>query len=320
MLFFLVEMKEIKTIKTNCNICNADSYSILTTGKDYEYKTCNNIFRIAKCNNCSHIYLNPKPKLSEFSMIYQDNYYAYDFPKKKLSLARLGKGFIEKGYIKLYKNLIDNSGSILDIGCGDGRLLSLLKTAKNCNWKLYGLDFNKKGNKITKEKGIKIYEGKFEEARFKKESFDLVIMNEILEHLYDPYKSLIKVKEMLKPKGYLIIETPCLGSWDYKLFKNSYWGGYHIPRHLNIFSRNTIKLILKKAKFDMVEEKSLLSPPFWILSVHNRLYDKGWNQKIVKFFNFYNPILLILFTIIDLVQMRFGHTSTMRIIAKKNND
>lgn len=311
-------IKEIKTVRTNCNICNSDSYKVLTTGRDYEYGSCVNNFTLVRCNNCSHVYLNPKPALDEFSTIYPNNYYAYDFlNKKKFSLAKLGKRFIEKKYIKLYRNLIGNNGSILDVGCGDGRLLALLKKTKNCTWNLYGVDFNKEGNKIAKEKGIYIYEGKFEEVEISAGSFDLVIMNEVIEHLYDPFESLLKVKNILKLGGYFVIETPCLGSWDYKLFKNAYWGGYHIPRHLNIFSRKTIKLILEKANFEIVKEESLLSPPFWILSVHNLLYDKKWNTKIVKFFNFYNPFLLTIFTIVDLFQMRFGPTSTMRIIAKK---
>lgn len=307
---------KIKTKRTNCIICKSNHCELLTTGYDYEYKSCSNIFRIVRCKTCRNIYLNPKPALSEFSKIYPDDYYSYDFLNKKFSLAKIGKRLIEKGYVKLYGGLIGSSGAILDVGCGDGRLLALLNKA-GCNWELHGVDFNKKGNKIAEEKGLNIHYGKFEDVKFQRESFDLVIMNEVLEHLYDPSESLTTVREILKFGGYLVIETPCINSWDYRIFKNSYWGGYHIPRHINIFSRETIKSILKNAGFRVVKEESLLSPPFWILSMHNLLLDKGYSKKVVGFFNFYNPLLLMMFTLIDLIQKQFGHTSTMRIIARK---
>lgn len=307
----------IKTIKTRCVVCSASAYSVLTTGKDYEYNTCNNTFKIVQCTKCSHVYLNPKPPLTEFDTIYPDDYYSYDFLNEKgISLARLGKEIIEKKYIDIYKNLVGKRGSILDVGCGDGRLLALLGSAKDCNWKLYGLDFNAKGNSIARNKGLTIYQGKFEDVRLQAGSFDLVIMNEVFEHLYRPNASLLKVRRILKRGGWFVIETPCVGSWDYRLFKKHYWGGYHIPRHLNIFSRETIRRILKKAGFEVVSEQSLLSPPFWILSVHNMLYANNINKRIVKSFNFYNPFLLAIGSIIDTVQMRFGPTSTMRIIAR----
>jgi len=126
-----------------------------------------------------------------------------------------------------------------------------------------------------------------------------------------------KVKTLLKPGGYFVIETPCPESWDFKLFKNAYWGGYHIPRHINLFTRTAIAMILEKEGFRIIEQRPLPSPPFWILSIHNMLLDRGWNHHIVRFFNFYNPLLLAIFTLIDLLQMMLGPTSTMRVIARK---
>ncbi len=309
--------KEIKTVETECCVCGSKKHRLLTTGQDYEYGSCCNRFRVVACRRCAHVYLNPKPKLEEFAVIYPDNYYAYDFLNdQKFALARTGKRLIEKGHIKLYRDLIGKTGKILDIGCGDGRLLSLLKGAGSA-WELQGLDFNERGNRIAESKGLKVHYGKFEELPFAGGSFDLVIMNEVLEHLYNPCESLAKAKEILKPGGYLVIETPCLGSWDYRLFKNSSWGGYHLPRHLNLFSRKSIRRVLEKAGFEMVKVSSLFSPPFWILSLHHLAYDRGWNKTVVKSLNFYNPLWLAIFTFVDLIQMRFGPTSTMRVIARK---
>ncbi len=114
----LQKNKEILVENVKCNICNSNSFSVLTTGTDYEYETCSNIFRMVKCNMCGHIYLNPKPSFKELKTIYPSHYYSYDFAKSKFSLVKIGKELIERGYIKLYKHLIGNNSTILDVGCG----------------------------------------------------------------------------------------------------------------------------------------------------------------------------------------------------------
>ena len=256
-------------------MCSSNKGKKVAEGKDFEYNSCANIFQFMECENCKLLYLNPKPKQEEFKIIYPDEYYAYNFLKGKWSwFARIGKALIEKRYTTIYKRLIGNKGSILDIGCGDGRLLSLLQKAKGCEWDVYGLDFNTKGNTRSKEKGLNIYEGTLEEVDFKGKQFNLIIMNEVFEHVYDPNHALKKVQKIVKPQGSIVIETPCRGSWEERLFKKKYWGGYHFPRHFNIFSEKTIKRILEKNKFQGVKISFLLSPPFGILSIQNWLKDK----------------------------------------------
>lgn len=302
--------------KASCPICKKESKFLLTSGRDYEYSTSEDIFYMYLCKDCNHLYLNPRPYLKDFDRIYPDEYYSYNFTKKE-GIAKLAKKFIEKRfYANTYKEYI-NKGRILDVGCGDGRLISVLKSI-NKNWGVFGVDFNKTAVEKARDKGFYIYEGKFEEVSIKERSFDLIIMNELLEHVIDPNEVIEKAYYILEPKGYIIIETPCFGSPDFKIFKDKYWGGYHFPRHINIFSRNSIKTLIEKKGFRIVKIQSLLSPPFWILSMHHLLLDKRFPSSITKKINFYNPFLLSLFTFIDLINIKTGGiTSTMRVIAKK---
>lgn len=93
---------------------------------------------------------------------------------------------------------------ILDIGCGDGVLLSLIKNAT-----LYGIDLDKDslGYAATKIKA-KLVQAPADKLPFKANFFDVVLATEIIEHLDQPEKLIQEAKRVLKPSGYLILTTP----------------------------------------------------------------------------------------------------------------
>ena len=78
----------------------------------------------------------------------------------------------------------------------------------------------------------------------KSESISLITMFHVIEHTRDPLKVINKLKKLLTPGGYLIIETPNIMSIDAKKFKNSFWGGFHFPRHWHLFSPFTINKLI----------------------------------------------------------------------------
>lgn len=301
--------------KVNCILCGESNFEVLTTGQDYEYKTSNEIFCMVKCLNCHHVYLNPRPTVNTFKIIYPNNYFSYE---EVSTLSERLKKRNKNSYISYYKKLIGTEGKILEVGSGCGELLEILKQDEESNWKLYGVDIDKNANEKARKKGIKIYEGIFENISLPKNYFDLVIMNQLIEHVLNPLDVLIKTEEILKKGGYLVIETPNISSLDSKIFKEKYWGGYHFPRHMNLFTIHSFKELIVKSGLTSIKFESLRSPSVWVLSLHNMLYDRCWPDRIVRQFNRYNLFFLALFTIVDIIQLRLGlETSNMRVVAKK---
>jgi len=157
-----------------------------------------------------------------------------------------------------------NRVNILDIGCYDGTLLSLIKNKKN---NLYGLDASDHAVEKCRRKKIKIKQfflNDQEKIPFKSNFFDLIIAGEIIEHIYDTDFFLEEISRLLKPNGYLLISTPNIASLGRRLLlllgisplieispnqKNS-------SGHIRYFTFQTLRKLLEEHKFSILLKKS----------------------------------------------------------------
>jgi 2-polyprenyl-3-methyl-5-hydroxy-6-metoxy-1,4-benzoquinol methylase len=113
--------------------------------------------------------------------------------------------------IDIINNLNLKNQNILDIGCLDGNLLKQIKNKNN----LYGIEASNYGFKTCQEKGIKVKQffiNDSDKIPFPKNKFDLVIIGEIIEHIYDTDFLLREIYRLLKPNGYLLLSTPNIAS------------------------------------------------------------------------------------------------------------
>jgi SAM-dependent methyltransferase len=90
---------------------------------------------------------------------------------------------------------------------------------------------------------------------------DLIIMSQILEHLRDPMAALESLRAKLSHEGLLLLETPNLGGLDYLLFRKRYWGGYHLPRHFHLFTKNALGLNSRTRGSSMFESLNFSNLP-----------------------------------------------------------
>jgi len=312
-------VSSIKTENKSCPNCNSSDYNVIATGPDYEYETCSNIFNIVQCETCKLAYINPVVALNNFDTIYPKNYKPFHFNKRETSFIFKVRDFLESKKVKMYLDLLPEKASILDVGCGDGRFLNLLKNYGSEEWKLNGVEFSEEASTRAEQRGIKVTNSMYEHCELEKNSFDLLIMNQVIEHFVDPSKMIEKAKSELKMGGLLNIETPSLDGWDAKIFKKSYWGGYHFPRHITLFNRETLIDFFKRRGFEVVSTKYMLSPVFWVFSMHHLLKKKA--PMLSKFFSDKNPIALAFAVIIDIIQIKiFKRSSNIQIVVRKVNE
>ncbi len=309
-----------------CELCGRPSSEVVAVGEDFEYGTLPDEFQYSLCGPCEHMFLARRPDESRLARIYPSTYYTVN-PRSPLFL----KGLIYKYKIRSdVARLLDlvrrrGVGSILDVGCGDcTRLKALGRRCDVPGLKLTGLDiqFNDRIRGAAADEGVDLIEGSIETLPVGRQRYDLILMSQLLEHLYRPRQAMATVLDLLNDGGMLVIETPQWQSLDSRLFRGRYWGGYHWPRHFNLFSMNSLHAFLRQCGFDVAEQGLLPSPGFWILSLRNmlKLNSRSYSRSVFEFLSFHCLPVVALFTLLDKATILLGgKTSNQYIVATKPN-
>jgi len=275
---------------------------------------------MVRCRQCDHCYLNPRPAPADLGTIYPADYYAYvDEEERGGGLVAILRRRWEGGKTQLFREQVgEGRRRILDVGCGSGRFLSILRDFGSPAWELEGVDFDEGALARCEARGFRVHRGRVEDLSGDVERFDAVVMLQLIEHVEDPAKICERVFELLAPGGCFIIETPNLGGLDYALFRGQVWGHYHFPRHWNLFSSAALRRMLEERGFEIQRTDYLISTSAWILSLHNRAKVRGYPAWALRFFHFRNPLLLGLFIGFDWLRARLGmETSNQRMIARR---
>jgi SAM-dependent methyltransferase len=140
-------------------------------------------------------------------------------------------------------------GTILDVGCGTGHFLAAMR--KYSNWELIGIDRDPQVIAFVRDAlNVETYVGRIEESNFPDHTFDAVTMWDSLEHFHYPRRALLKIQRILKPTGILLLRVPSLDSLDARLFGRC-WSGLDAPRHLTVFSQETLCRLLRETGFSI---------------------------------------------------------------------
>ena len=308
----------------SCPICGENSFVRFALGQDYEIETCNNDWRLVQCSDCECVWLNPRPKISDLSIIYPEHYYAYDFEKRINRMAAFGKYQLDRRKFKsIFKLLAIRPESYLDIGCGTGRYLKCASELGLQKEKIFGIDISDKPLKELRDQGFQTECSRAENYNIELENkFDLITMFHVIEHLENPKETIELIEKWLNPGGLLVIETPNIDSLDAKIFRQSYWGGYHFPRHWTLFSERSVQKLFSNGQLQLQAIKYKTGHSFWLYSLHHVFKYKWKFTRKIKLHNFVHPhrgiMPLLAVTFFDLTRAFFGFkTSAMMVIARK---
>ena len=237
----------------NCNLCNSNS-----TRKFMMVKG----FNIVKCKKCGLAYVNPRLKEKKLHEIYDKKYFSNKaFNGAKTSFYGYGKYLEEEDCIKdTFKkrlkiiNKLSRKGRLLDIGCALGFFLEL---ARDDGWDVQGLEISKYAYNYAKNMlKLPVINKTLEKSGFKSNSFDVVTMFDIIEHLPDPKSTLKEIRRLLKPNGLLVITTPNIGSITAKILWRNWEEVRRVREHIYFFSENTLKKILESLNFEVLRMES----------------------------------------------------------------
>lgn len=299
-------MNEIK-----CNLCELDNAEILFYGQDRMFDLGGE-FRVVRCLNCGLIYLNPQPEPEELSQYYPEGYEPYNV--KENFIVNWVKERIVKSDIKRIKRLIGEKVEVLELGCASGEYLAALQDMGG--FRVKGVELSPYAATKANEKGLDVFCGTLEEAKFRDESFDLVVARHVLEHLPDPCATLSEINQILRQGGKFLAIVPNSETFERGIFKDV-WCGYEVPRHLFVFSKATLKGMFKKTHFELLSLRYSFVPNNWIVSLNYLLKKKRFKRRIVDFFNIDNIFLLSLFTPLSLFQSLIRQSGRIEVIGEK---
>ncbi|VUD40304.1 Ubiquinone biosynthesis O-methyltransferase [Thalassocella blandensis] len=312
-------MNKINTTSQNSIFETDHEKKLIAKGFDYEYETCSNEFSFYQYFPSELVVLGERPSDDEIQGVYPSNYEPYIFNKWGGIIGR-ARQFVQKSKVKVLSRFLrEENARVLDIGCGAGNLLLLMKKYGKKTWQLHGNDLNTDALMSLKNMGIMVHACDYRDIPLSN-YFDLIILNQVIEHFSDPRDLVDVCAKLLKPNGYIFIETPSSDGLDFKIFRSGVWGGYHIPRHFYIFNESNLSLMLKDYRYTVTKVDYLTSPAFWTQSLHHYFMERNFN-RLAKIFHLKNLLLTALVTSVDLLIAVLGlKTSNMRIVARLNGD
>ena len=222
---------------------------------------------------------HPQPTLDKLGSYYEfEDYISHTDGKRTLfeKMYHFIKRKAIRDKVKLINSYQPLKGKILDIGAGTG---DFLLGCKNQNWDILGIEPNDKAKRIAVGKGVK-FGDKIE--KLESNSFDVITMWHVLEHVPDVEHQVAELKRLLKPSGTIIIAVPNFKSYDAKYYKE-FWAAYDVPRHLWHFSKTAIEKLFDKQNMNLEDIKPMWFDSFYV-SLLSEKYKTGKMNFISGFF------------------------------------
>ena len=232
-----------------CNNCGVDDADLLFEGRDRLHGQ-GGTFSLVRCRRCSLIYLNPRPTREEMSRYYPHEYEPFGRAIEDEPSA-LKRWLLKYGIQRRCRAITAHKkgGRLLDVGCATGIFLAEMR--QHGEWELHGVETNQEAAAYARTRfGLDIFIGELEEASYPNCYFDVITLWDVLEHLPDPRSALLEMRRIIRPDGVLLLQTPDGKSLESKLF-GRLWIGLDIPRHLYVFTKESLAALLERTGFQI---------------------------------------------------------------------
>jgi SAM-dependent methyltransferase len=224
-----------------CILCGSDRFRPIHRIGEWTY---------LRCLKCGLVRLHPRPDPVDLTRAYQ-SYLPSDASKVVLWEKRFHPIVVRSADL-IESRFARRGGRILDVGSGYGFFLGEMKAR---GWRAEGVELCPTGTAYCKGRfHVAVHPEPLEEIGFEDNTFDVVTLFYVVEHVHDPRALLSEVNRILRPGGLLLMRWPhttpivrTLGPLSTRLDL------YHTPYHLHDFSPRTIGFLLSATGFDKPE-------------------------------------------------------------------
>jgi len=237
-----------------CNLCGASEYKVLYAGRagsaaalpDQAFRCTSlehgDFTNIVQCSGCGLLYENPREPEEIIETRYEQVEDAV-YEREKEGRVRTYQGMMPA--IEKYSR---PPGRVLDIGCYLGVFLDV---ARQRGWQTVGVEPSAWAAERTRQRGHEVINAPLRLSNLSPESFDLITLWDVIEHLHDPLGQLREIHGLLRPGGTFALTTMDTGSLYAKMCGGA-WPWY-MRMHLYYFTRGTLARMLEEAGFEVLE-------------------------------------------------------------------
>ncbi len=242
---------------TKCPVCDGEIFKPHITCVDFFVSRQQ--FQVHECLRCGFRFTANAEDEENSGKYYQSEDY--------ISHSNTSRGLVNRLYKTVRNYMLGRksyllkkvsglkTGKILDVGAGTGFFANQMRKKQ---WDVFGTEQNAHAREFAKrEFNLQIAETE-ELFRMGKQSFDIITLWHVLEHIHRLRENMQAFSELLKPTGRLIIAVPNHTSYD-SAFYGEFWAAWDVPRHLWHFGPEQMKLFGEKYGFHLV---SLHTMPF----------------------------------------------------------
>ena len=212
---------------------------------------------------------SPQPSLEKLPSYYEsDDYISHTDGKRSLfeKIYHVVKNIALQNKLRLI-NSQSLKGNLLDIGAGTG---DFLVVAKNNGWKITGIEPGEKPKAIAVNKGVSFAN---DLSELENNSFDIITMWHVLEHVPNLEFQIKELKRLLKPNGTILIAVPNFNSFDANYY-GKFWAAFDVPRHLWHFSKTAIDKLFSKENLQLIQVVPMKFDSFYV-SLLSEKYKNG---------------------------------------------
>lgn len=244
-----------------------------------DHTVTNEKFMLLHNTNYDLLVTSPQPQIDALHKYYEsDAYISHTDAKKTLfdKVYQFVKKYSLNRKVSLINKLAPSKGSLLDIGAGTG---DFLFTAKNDGWNVFGVEPNQSAKELAKTKTIDLISST---KNLKEDSFDVISMWHVLEHVSDLEFQIKELNRLVKKGGHVIIAVPNFKSFDALHYKSN-WAAFDVPRHLWHFSRSAIYKLFTEKGFSHQNTLPLKFDSYYV-SLLSEKYKKGKSNIFTSFY------------------------------------
>ncbi len=250
-----------------CPICDSHSFSnyLICTDHSITHES----FALVRCNNCSHIFTNPRPSEQEIAKFYDSPTYISHSQKSSSLITPIYQ--LAKLYTFKWKHSIISQhtkrSTVLDYGAGTGDFMHYLQKK---NWTAHGIEPNTLARNKATAKGLTVYPS-FNKANQQK--YDVITAWHSIEHVHQLKETLQALRKRSHDATRMYIALPNPLSHDAIHYKE-FWAGYDVPRHIHHFTADSIEKLLTKTRLRLQEIIPMKLDSFYV-SILSEQYKKS---------------------------------------------